>query len=467
IVSLAAALWIAGVRWVMPGFSVAGSLQTGLLDPLPLVYRSLNLVLLPLGERFVAEHDLAPRFYSTVGFMGLWFALILLVGLVIPRAYCRFVCPLGALFGTLGRFYLLRIGKKRPGCKACNLCESQCQGACAPSAEIRSAECVLCFNCWDSCRHGRMGYGSRPSASGEKPRPDVTRRSALISLAAGVGLISLERLQGRLAGNWHPGRIRPPGALREKDFLQRCIKCGQCMRVCPTNVIHPADLRFGWEAYWTPVLNFRLGLSGCQPNCVACSQICPTAALRPLSLAERMGGGEFRRAGAVCIGTAFVDRGRCLPWAMDRPCIVCQEVCPVSPKAIFTRALNQPLPGAERLAVSGRNGPEVRLADFPLLPGALGGGDFGCRLMGEVEDRTWKILDNGAGSLTLMPGADGRLPEPGQTLQLEIHLQQPFVDPARCIGCGICQHECPVRGLPAIRVTAEGETRDPAHRMLA
>jgi formate hydrogenlyase subunit 6/NADH:ubiquinone oxidoreductase subunit I len=37
----------------------------------------------------------------------------------------------------------------------------------------------------------------------------------------------------------------------------------------------------------------------------------------------------------VKIGTAFFDRGRCLPWAMDIPCIVCEEFCPVSPKAIW------------------------------------------------------------------------------------------------------------------------------------
>ena len=35
------------------------------------------------------------------------------------------------------------------------------------------------------------------------------------------------------------------------------------------------------------------------------------------------------------MGTAFFDRGRCLPWAMATPCIVCEEVCPTSPKAIW------------------------------------------------------------------------------------------------------------------------------------
>ena len=48
------------------------------------------------------------------------------------------------------------------------------------------------------------------------------------------------------------------------------------------------------------------------------------------------------------LGTAFVDQGRCLPWSMDTPCIVCQENCPISPKAIFIREafvpIRDPLP---------------------------------------------------------------------------------------------------------------------------
>ena len=42
--------------------------------------------------------------------------------------------------------------------------------------------------------------------------------------------------------------------------------------------------------------------------------------------------------GTITIGTAFFDRGRCLPWAMETPCVVCEEVCPVSPKADIQRA---------------------------------------------------------------------------------------------------------------------------------
>ena len=104
-------IWVGTVRWLGP-ISIAGGLQTGLLDPLPLVQRAVNLLVLPMVEQFAGGVGTPPRLYAGVSFMGLFFGSILLVGVWIPRAYCRFICPLGALFGTLGPFYLLRIGKK-------------------------------------------------------------------------------------------------------------------------------------------------------------------------------------------------------------------------------------------------------------------------------------------------------------------------------------------------------------------
>ena len=57
-------------------------------------------------------------------------------------------------------------------------------------------------------------------------------------------------------------------------------------------------------------------------------------------------------------------------------------------------------------------------------------------------------------------------PQPGNHIELQIKLQRPYIDPALCIGCGICEHECPVTGIKAIRVTAENETRNRRHTMV-
>ncbi|UCC45714.1 MAG: 4Fe-4S binding protein, partial [Candidatus Zixiibacteriota bacterium] len=59
---------------------------------------------------------------------------------------------------------------------------------------------------------------------------------------------------------------------------------------------------------------------------------CPTGAIIDLTVREKVGDKETP---ANRIGTAFIDQGRCLPWAMATPCIVCEEWCPTAPKSIY------------------------------------------------------------------------------------------------------------------------------------
>lgn len=372
--------WVLAVLLGLAAGGLVGggaSVQIGLLDPITLVHRAVSLVLLPLAGQAYAGGPLAERGYEGAWLIALVFVAVLGLSVRVPRFYCRFICPLGALLGLLSRWSIWHIGKSAATCSNCLLCGKDCEGACAPDAKIRVPECLMCMNCFHTCHEDVIAFQPAPSAAGEVLSPGVTRRGFLFALGAGAATVPVTRLNRALGENWNPYLLRPPGALAEADFLARCIKCGQCMKVCPTNIIQPALGQGGLEGLWTPVLNYRIGTSGCELNCVACSQLCPTAALRPLRVAEKRGLGDFAEQGPVRLGLAFVDRSRCLPWAFDKPCIVCQEVCPVSPKAIVVR-----------------------------------------------EGRPQVVAD-------------------------------------RCIGCGVCEHECPVSGLRAIRVTAENESRHP------
>ena len=368
------------------------SLQTGLLDPIPLVHRSVNLAVLSLFG-VGASSD---RFYAGAALIGILFLGFVLLNLVVPRFYCRFLCPLGALLGVLGRFAPWGIAMSKTECSECRLCDLNCEGACKPRGPIRVSECLMCMNCLDDCpSEGPVRYLPRPSPVGEIPNPELSRRGFVASVAVGLVVGPLTRLGGATAHNWPSGLIRPPGSVAEEEFLARCVKCCECVKVCPTNAIQPAGFEFGWEALWTPALNYRIGTSGCQLDCIACGHACPTGAIRPLALAEKRGQAEFESGGPIRIGLASVDRGRCLPWATGRPCIVCEETCPVSPKAITVEEVDQVLPS-------------------------------------------------------------------GKT----VHLQRPMVDPARCIGCGVCEHECPLSGMRGIRVVADNETRQADHAVL-
>ena len=453
--------------------SVSATLQTGLLDPIPLVSRSINLVLLPIFDKPLGVLSATQRSYELAGLIFTIFAAAVLLNLVVPRFYCRFICPLGALFGVVSRFAIWRVGKNKERCTGCKFCERSCEGGCEPRSTIKFAECVLCFNCRQDCKtmDDCIRYQTVASHSGEQTSPDISRRGFILSVASGVLAVPAIRLAGKLGRNWYHKVIRPPGVLAEPEFLKRCIKCGQCMKVCPTNVLQPAGIEGGLEGLWTPVLNNRIGTSGCQLNCVACSSVCPTAAIRPISLDEKMGKGKFAGKGPIKLGTAFVDRNRCLPWAMNKPCIVCEENCPVSPKAIYAvETFNAVRNG--RLTVKKAVAGTIETAENNLPVDKYGTGDYYCvieNLSGPIRrtegGQGLKIRTNTENTL-VCEGKFETIPAEGTKIIIQVRLQRPMVDIERCIGCGVCEHECPVSGQRAIRVSAEGESRSYDRKLL-
>jgi ferredoxin len=154
---------------------------------------------------------------------------------------------------------------------------------------------------------------------------DLTRRALIVSGAAGVGgglLFGIQPLAG--AKSFNPDLIRPPGAVGEDEFLARCIRCGECMKVCPTNAVQATLFEAGLVGMWSPVLKMKMGY--CEYECTLCAQVCPSDAIRDLTVEEKQ---------KVKIGLAYFDKGRCLPYALARNCIVCEEHCPTPKKAIW------------------------------------------------------------------------------------------------------------------------------------
>lgn len=427
---------------VMAAFGV---LQIGWLDPIALAIRSLTAALAPAwdaavaaGGESLAAHGRSADWLAALVFkpggealrvhagawaIGLVLATVVGLNLVLPRFFCRALCPLGALLGVLSRFALWRIDRDPRLCTDCDACLRSCPGACDPQAALRKSECFVCFNCVDDCPEGALAFRFLPAArpavapapapapaleesaaaprapsrvpAGEIAGPDLGRRRLLFAGLAGAVAAPFLRLSPAVDDrSFSPTAIRPPGSVSESEFLERCLKCDQCVSVCPTNVLQPATLHeAGLEGVWTPVLNMRVGY--CQLDCVLCGEVCPTGAIAPISIARKRGLGPHAAAGPVKIGTAFFDRGRCLPWGLETPCIVCQEVCPVSPKAIGTY---------------------------------------------DERVRRW----------------DGTT----------VTLQKPFLRAELCIGCGVCEYACPVAGGPAVYVQAVGETRSRARSLL-
>jgi polyferredoxin len=362
--------------------AVFGAGVVGLLDPISLTVRSLGLAVLPGvnyavnaaadslyhtrarglqlvadGFTFVLKDTLLSfkqPYFRQGFFLGLIFVFILALNFRITRFWCRALCPLGGLLGVLSRWSILGLEKDPSHCDECNRCLLHCQGGDdpLPGAKWRKSECHLCFNCMAECPQKSLVFKFFPRSvwikqTGGAPwesrwesatattidGPDLTRRRVLTGAAAGVALIPLLRSTAGFAVERHERLLRPPGALEESAFLARCIRCGECMKVCPNNALHPTLTEAGLEGLWSPVLAPRIGY--CEPSCVLCGQACPTGAIWEISAAEKGWVVGAKNGNPVRLGTAFYDRGRCLPWAMATECIVCEEWCPTSPKAIY------------------------------------------------------------------------------------------------------------------------------------
>lgn len=307
-----------------------GSLQTGLLDPIPFLTRAFTISVYPSANYGHGWLYLKQPLFQGGTLIGLIFIAILLANRYLPRFWCRAACPLGALLGILSTQSLLRIRRDVDKCTDCMKCLAHCHGGCDPHTELKAAECHLCMNCIDDCPEGAIHYGRAKEASSMHAPLDISRRRLIESALVGAVVFPVMRSTITSRTTASADAIRPPGAIAEEDFLRRCLKCGQCMKVCPTNAIQPALFEAGLEGLWTPVLINRIGY--CEYNCLLCGQVCPTGAITPLTLEKKLGGNGQK---PVKIGTAFYDRGRCLPWAMNIECIVCEEVCPTSPKAIW------------------------------------------------------------------------------------------------------------------------------------
>ena len=373
-----------------------GNLTLLILDPITLLTRVMTVSVLPGFDYAITslEHGLYPigllspmidGIESTLRgtllptaqpvFMLNTLIMLVLVGifalnLYADRFWCRYLCPLGAMLGWVSKISFLR-PEIDEACDRCAQCVRVCKmGAVKPKPnyEILPSECSVCLDCLGACPQSKISFHRRRRLDPAREF-DPSRRQVLAAL--GISAVSVVTMRtGDQSKRPNKELLRPPGVRDEAEFLSRCVRCSECMNVCPTTGLQPALFEPGLEGLWTPRLVPRLGR--CDYGCNVCGQICPTAAIPSLDLPTK------RQA---VIGLAVVDHNRCLPWSAGITCIVCEEMCPIPQKAI------------------------------------------------RLEEAT-------------MLNAQGK----------SLTLQRPVVLQELCIGCGVCEYECPLVGDSAIRV---------------
>jgi polyferredoxin len=257
------------------------------------------------------------------------------------RTYCNTVCPVGTFLGLISRFAVLKPVINKEKCNGCKVCARNCKASCIDSDKhsIDYSRCVACMNCMRKCKQKAISYraqlpfaGKSGNAINAEPVPladeGVTRRkffafSALFGLT-GLAVKAQQLLQGDggladIIDKQPPARpvkITPPGSCNARNMERHCTGCQLCVSVCPNHVLQPSG---GLFTLMQPIVSYEYGY--CRPECVKCTEVCPTGAIRLLTTADKS---------AVKIGTARWMKERCVVIADRQPCDNCARHCPTS-----------------------------------------------------------------------------------------------------------------------------------------
>jgi ferredoxin len=125
------------------------------------------------------------------------------------------------------------------------------------------------------------------------------------------------------------------------------MRCGNCVRACPSKIIHPDTGQSGILGFLSPVVRYERDY--CKEKCNACTTVCPSGALQRLNLEQK---------NKYVIGKASVDTSLCL-WGVSE-CNACLPSCPYKAiKVQWYEEAYESFPGVDPLKCNGCGACEV------------------------------------------------------------------------------------------------------------
>ncbi|MDO4582739.1 MAG: 4Fe-4S dicluster domain-containing protein [Planctomycetia bacterium] len=253
------------------------------------------------------------------------------------RLYCNTLCPVGTVLGILSRWAIFQPRIQADICNGCGKCARNCKSSCIDpkSHQIDGSRCVACMDCLEICPQKAIAWTTFPTTSQPQPQPETSsmRRqflTALSTVASSLFLTQAKPLQAavregikfdgglaKIVEKTAPKRVVPlvpPGSRDRRHFAQHCTGCQLCVSVCANQVLRPSEK--GWTLL-QPTMSYERGY--CRPECVRCSEVCPTDAIRRLTRAEKS---------ATQIGYAVWIRDLCVVETDGVKCGNCARNCP-------------------------------------------------------------------------------------------------------------------------------------------
>ncbi len=356
-----AAGWAGLTLSLLDPYSIYGRIASNLFRPaITLVNNALVSVVSTLGGESL--YRVTPS-WAGAGALAVPAAmLVLIAGLAAwrGRLYCNTVCPVGTLLGFVSARSAFQLSLDPGVCRKCGDCLRVCKAQCIDlrSGTIDHSRCVDCYNCIGACNENGIRYrwtwrhrvakpafqpvlggGCQTSAADPQRRAFIATTVATLASATGAGVLLAATAPGKdprgppgangeksTAGSRrlnYSRAICPPGAVSVDRFLDRCTACHLCVSACPTHVLQPAFLEYGFSGLLKPRLDYTGAF--CNFDCRCCAEVCPDGALTVLELAQKQ---------VTRIGLAQLDLEKCIVKTKGTDCAACSEHCPT--KAVDT-----------------------------------------------------------------------------------------------------------------------------------
>lgn len=248
------------------------------------------------------------------------------------RLFCNTLCPVGALLSLLSRYSIFRVVIKKESCIQCRVCERTCKAEAINVKEMNvdMSRCVGCYNCLSTCNKDSIHYtlqspfsGSKKTKKEKEEVSDRNTRRAFIatstSIAAALPLTMIRAKQNLPLNGVEKNKlpVTPPGSLNLERFKDKCTACHLCVTQCPSHILKPAGLAYGFSYLLKPYMSYED--SYCNFECTVCTEVCPTGAIKPLTVEEKK---------TTQVGIAVFNIDLCIVKTENTDCGACSEHCP-------------------------------------------------------------------------------------------------------------------------------------------
>jgi ferredoxin len=268
--------------------------------------------------------------WSTVLIPLITLVVIIVLSARFGRLYCNTLCPVGTVLGFLSRVSLFNIKMDSTTCTKCGKCSFTCKSSCinVKTLEVDNSRCVACYNCIAVCPEGSIKYVGFSRKASKSVLPADTSKREFIgktllygAALAGVSQTSFGREDNDRPAGKIPNKknfpVSPPGSISLKHYNDRCTACHLCITVCPTKVLQPSFLEYGFMGMSQPFMNFAIEY--CNFECTKCGEVCPTGAILPLTIEEK----KLEQTGKVNL---ILEK--CIVYTDNTSCGSCSEHCP-------------------------------------------------------------------------------------------------------------------------------------------